>query len=136
MHTTIAMPAFSTSRVSHADFGEMLFDMRTRCGLSQRQLAAATGMAHTSVSQVENCRRAPPDESTVARLAQVLELNASERKEFEYLAKQGRTHLGLRINRQTPQAIAQLIRDIAMRGRQLTPKQIDAIRRSLEMTMP
>lgn len=54
-------------------FGTLLRDLRKQHRLTQQQLADAVGVDFTYISKVENSRVDPPSETTIQKLAQVLD---------------------------------------------------------------
>lgn len=55
------------------EFGPALRDRRRAAGLSQRELAARTGLDFSYISKVENGRVPPPAADTIVALCQVLD---------------------------------------------------------------
>ena len=55
------------------EFGPALRDRRRAAGLSQRELAARTGLDFSYISKVENGRVPPPAADTIVALCQVLQ---------------------------------------------------------------
>ncbi|RID97156.1 helix-turn-helix domain-containing protein [Simplicispira hankyongi] len=117
-------------------FGELLFVLRSRQRMTLRCLAEKANMAASLVSEFENARRPPPGELVVSRLTQALELPPDEALLLATLASQERGGIGLRVARATPRHVADLLRDIACMGQQLSPAQVRSIRQSLEVAMP
>ena len=62
------------------EFGAALFELRTRNGMSQVQLARTSRLSCAYVSTVENGRRRPPPPKTIERLADALDLKQEERE--------------------------------------------------------
>src|SRR5688572_3833393 len=54
-------------------FGQILREIRRSKNLSQRDLAAKTGVDFTYISKLENDRMPPPAAETIIKLAEVLE---------------------------------------------------------------
>lgn len=59
-------------------FGQYLRDVRKAKGLSQRALAAQIGVDFTYLSKIEQGRMAPPSESVIRHIAQVLKVDVNE----------------------------------------------------------
>ena len=59
-------------------FSNLLRQLRTLAGLSQRQLASASGIDRTAISQLENGRRPAPARDKVIALAAALRLPSSQ----------------------------------------------------------
>ena len=68
------------TRLSTMQFGAALFELRTRIGMSQVQLARRSKLSCAYVSTVENGRRRPPPPKTIERLANALALDSEERE--------------------------------------------------------
>lgn len=117
------------------DFGAELYALRVRRGMSQRQLASTAKLSPSTVSEVENGRRAPPCLAVVKRLSAALGLVPDEQLQFRMLAEQGRKALGLRISSKIPKEVSDLIREIALSSDRLTKSQIHQIRKNLETPM-
>ncbi|WP_209800161.1 MULTISPECIES: helix-turn-helix domain-containing protein [Delftia] len=118
-----------------SSFGELLFLLRSRQRLSLRSLGKRARVTASLISEFENARRPPPASPTVTRLAQALELSRSETQRLAELASQQRSGMGLRVARATPRHVADLLRDIACLGQDLSPAQVRSIRQTLEVSM-
>lgn len=118
-----------------SSFGELLFLLRSRRRLSLRSLAERAGVTASLISEFENARRPPPAKPAVTRLAQALELSPDDTQRLAELALQERSGMGLRVARSTPRHVADLLRDIAGIGQQLSPAHVRSIRQSLEVAM-
>lgn len=118
-----------------SSFGELLFLLRSRRRLSLRSLAERAGVTASLISEFENARRPPPAKPAVTRLAQALELSPDDTQRLAELALQERSGMGLRVARSTPRHVADLLRDIAGIGQQLSPSDVRSIRQSLEVAM-
>jgi transcriptional regulator with XRE-family HTH domain len=59
-------------------FGRHLRELRQRAGLSQTELAAASGLHHTAISQLERIRGRSMTLETLVRLAQGLGVQPGE----------------------------------------------------------
>ena len=70
-----------------APFAELLRDFRNRAELTQEELAERAGVSPDAVSLLERGERRRPHIDTVARLAGALELSATERAQFEAIAR-------------------------------------------------
>ena len=116
-------------------FGEFLFLARRRQALSLRQLAEKSAMTASLLSEFENARRLPPGMPLVSKLAQALDLTSKDAQVFTTRALQERGGIGLRVARSTPRHVADLLRDIACMGQQLSPAQVRSIRQTLEGAM-
>src|SRR5262245_34586937 len=82
--------------------GDLLKRYRAEAGLTQEQLAEQARMSIEAVSALERGTRRMPRRETLTRLAQALQLPASERAALEVLARhQGvATHVARRSPRQ------------------------------------
>lgn len=103
--------------------------------MSLRFLADKANVAASMVSEFENARRLPPGGLVLSRLVQALELQPNEALLLISLALQERGGIGLRVARSTPPHVADLLRDIACMGQQLSPAQVRSIRQTLEVAM-
>ena len=92
-------------------------------------------MTASLLSEFENARRLPPGMPLVSKLAQALDLTSKDAQVFTTLALQERGGIGLRVARSTPRHVADLLRDIACAGQQLSPAQVRSIRQTLEGAM-
>jgi HTH-type transcriptional regulator, competence development regulator len=59
-------------------FGPALRDRRRSAGLSQRELAARTGLDFSYISKVENGRLPPPAADTIVALSRVLAISPED----------------------------------------------------------
>lgn len=116
-------------------FGALLFLARRARQHSLRQLADKAGVSASAINEIENGRRLPPNSAVVAKLARALQLPSEEEQLLSALAQQERNGLGLRVARTTPRHVADLLRDIACLGPQLSPAQVRSIRQTLEVAM-
>ncbi|MFI9005941.1 helix-turn-helix domain-containing protein [Actinosynnema sp. NPDC053489] len=82
--TGLAAPSPSSS------FGLCLMRYRTGAGLSQAELARASGMSVRALRELERGRAAAAQERSVELLAEALGLTGDERESFVLLAKEGR----------------------------------------------
>ncbi len=57
----------------HEEFGSALRDRRRVAGLSQRELAARTGLDFSYISKVENGRTPPPAADTIVAICRALD---------------------------------------------------------------
>src|SRR5579862_1169231 len=74
-----ARPSAETTLSGHTArldqrFGPALRDHRRAAGLSQRELAARTGLDFSYISKVENGRLPPPAADTIVAICQVLDI--------------------------------------------------------------
>lgn len=122
---------------SATSFGEALFELRSRAGLTQRELARQTGFSNSEISEFENCRRAPPRQERLLALVDALNVSGSECALLFELACDGRRAIGnVRVGREIPPEVALLLRDISRVASRLTDQQIAAIRiRLMEAAM-
>lgn len=60
------------------DFGEKVRELRKDRGLSQRELAARSGIDFTYLSKIENARMEPPSEKVIINMAKVLDTDSDE----------------------------------------------------------
>lgn len=118
-----------------SSFGELLFLLRSKQQLSLRSLGESSGVTASLISEFENSRRPPPAKPVVTRLAQALGLSPRDTQRLAELASQERSGMGLRVARSTPRHVADLLRDIACIGQQLSPAHVRSIRQSLEVAM-
>lgn len=61
-------------------FGEVLYQVRTRVHRTQTQIADQIGVSKTYISAIENSRYTPPSESLINAIADALGATADERK--------------------------------------------------------
>ena len=114
-------------------FGTVVFELRMKNGLSQRALAKLAGMQPSAISDFENLRRPPPQGKQLEALSLVLTIGADQRGLLRDLAEaERRATSGLRISRHTPRRVAELMREIAMRGADLTDRHISTMRAQLK----
>jgi transcriptional regulator with XRE-family HTH domain len=59
-------------------FGQALRELRRAKGISQRQLAAKTGMDFSYISKIENDRLSPPSADTVVKISDALEISPDQ----------------------------------------------------------
>lgn len=59
-------------------FGKVLRELRRSKGISQRQLAAKSGMDFSYISKIENDRLPPPSADTIMKISNVLEVAPDE----------------------------------------------------------
>ncbi|MCW5667832.1 MAG: helix-turn-helix transcriptional regulator [Piscinibacter sp.] len=112
-----------------ASFGELLFELRQRAGLSQRELGRRTGLSNSSISEFENCRRAPPRRDGIVALALALSATEAECELMFELASSGRSTVGkLRIGRETSTELASLLREVFDVAMRLNDQQVAALR--------
>ncbi len=60
-------------------FGVYFYNKRQEKSISLRELASRTGVSHTYLYNIEKGRKAPPNDSVLIKLADVLCLNCKER---------------------------------------------------------
>ena len=111
-------------------FGEELYRARTRRGLSQAATAKASRLTRGYYSQLENSRRFPPPPLTLKRIAAALKLSPAEGEKLQSLAETERSQM-LRLPREIPTTIANVLRRLAQRAHQLSP----ALVRELEILL-
>lgn len=125
------LPSSSTRCRTH--FGTVIFELRVARGLTQRQLGRLTGLQPSAICDMENLRRPPPREEQVAALSRALTSGEQQDQLLHDLARvERRATAGLRISRHTPRRVAQLLRDIALRGEHLSDRQVTALRAQLQ----
>lgn len=130
---TMSAPSVSSPPSQYrTHFGTAIFELRTSCGLTQRQLGKLAGLQPSAVSDIENLRRPPPRQEQVAALSRALNCDERSDHRLHDLARAERraTH-GLRISRNTPRRVAQLLRDIALRAENLSDRHVAALRAQL-----
>jgi transcriptional regulator with XRE-family HTH domain len=59
-------------------FGTYLRDIRKEKGINQRQLAKHGGISYTYLSKIENNVLPPPSEETLAKFAEMLDIDKDE----------------------------------------------------------
>lgn len=118
-------------------FGAQLYKLRADAGMTQSQLAQASQLAASYVSDIENCRRLPPKEKTITQqLGQALGCSAEELNRLVELAREGRRTSGLRVAKGTPSHITRLQHFIANHAAALSPAQAALIEQyAKEMAM-
>jgi HTH-type transcriptional regulator, competence development regulator len=97
-------------------FGSHLRDLRKARRLTQQQLADAVGVDFTYISKVENGRVDPPSETTIRKIAGVLDVEAEE-----LLAMAGKVSPELKDAAASEPQLALLLRTIGKKP--LTPDQ-------------
>jgi transcriptional regulator with XRE-family HTH domain len=117
--------------IAHLCFGALLFELRQKRQLSQRQLAQRAGLAPSVVSELENTRRAPPTARVVGALSRALRVSPDECRLLAEVAEQERRGIGLKVGKTTPQHVADLLRDIAGLSHLLSPSQVSSVRAHL-----
>ncbi len=60
------------------NFGERVRELRKEQGLSQRELAARSGIDFTYLSKIENARMEPPSEKVILNMAEALDADPDE----------------------------------------------------------
>ena len=121
-------------RTSHncitRSFGELMYDHRTRMGVSQRNIARAAGMSESYLSELENCKRIAPPHSTAMRIAEALKLSPFEANYLSGIAESERgaqlhdTHL--------PPQIQQLMAMLRVSGDRLPSEVLNLIKEKLQ----
>ncbi|WP_349817213.1 helix-turn-helix transcriptional regulator [Acidovorax sp. SUPP2539] len=119
------------SDFSAGHFGEALFELRQRQCLSQRQLAELVQISPSLLSEIENTRRPPPPVAKVRAIGRALKLTEAEQRCLIAYAERERVRLGLRVTKNTPQHVADLLREIAGLARELSPDQVLMIKKNL-----
>jgi len=112
-------------------FGEVMYRLRTRSCMSQRELARRARIAPSIVGETENERRAAPTPAKVDAICNALSATNLERAVLHRLAAIDRQASGLKVGRTTPRHVAVLLREIARIAPQLSHRQVAAIRTSL-----
>ena len=111
-------------------FGELMYDHRTRLGVSQRNIARAAGMSESYLSELENCKRIAPPHATAMRIAEALKLSPVEANYFSGTAESERgaqlhdTHL--------PPQIQQLMAMLRVSGDRLPTEVLNLIKETLQ----
>lgn len=93
------------------EFGSHLRDLRKARRLTQQQLADAVGVDFTYISKVENGRVDPPSETTIRKIADVLETDAEE-----LLARAGKVGTELKDAAASEPQLALLLRRIGRKS--------------------
>ncbi|HEY0935960.1 MAG TPA: helix-turn-helix transcriptional regulator, partial [Trebonia sp.] len=97
-------------------FADLLHEQRTRAGLTQQEVAEATGLSLRTVSNLERGVEGTPQRETVRLLSDALGLGGADRERFETTAR-GRP---LKLASPAAAAVQSLPRDVpAFTGRQL-----------------
>lgn len=120
------------SAVPEPNFGGLLFELRQRRCLSQRELARLAHIPPSWLSEIENTRRAPPPLAKVRAIGLALQLPLNEQFRLIECAQAERAGLGIRVKTGTPRHVADLIRLIARLADELSPAQVSEIHRNLE----
>lgn len=100
--------------------------------MSQRELARKAGIAPSILSETENERRVAPTSDKVDAICDALLATDNERQVLHRLAVINRQARGLKVGRETPRHVAELLREIARMAPQLSCRQVAAIRSSLK----
>jgi transcriptional regulator with XRE-family HTH domain len=116
-------------------FGAHLFDLRSRSGKSQRELAVEAGVSKSYLCDLENERRTPPPAHTANALALAVNASTKERAELVDLAHRGRQQVNIRVSKTAANELASLLRWLARSGPTLSIERIARIRADLEKTM-
>lgn len=82
MQSSEVSPHFATTNPEHSTFAALLLTHRRAKGMSQEELAAATGMSVRAISDLERGRTRQPRRRTLDALATALALTGSVRAEF------------------------------------------------------
>lgn len=112
-------------------FGELMYHLRTRGCMSQRELARRACIAPSILSETENERRIAPTPEKVDAICDALRASDIERTALHRLAVVDRQACSLKIGRETPGHVAELLREIARMAPQLSCRHVAAIRSSL-----
>lgn len=131
MATTSGSPRVAPSATS-SHFGELMYDLRSRNCMSQRELARRAGIAPSILSETENERRVAPTPDKVDAICNALRATDIEREALHRLAAIDRQSCGLKVGRETPRHVADLLREIARMAPQLSCRHVAAIRSSLK----
>lgn len=108
-----------------------MYQLRTRNCMSQRELARKANIAASILSETENGRRVAPTSGKVDAICDGLGATDIERTALHRLAVIDRQACGLKVGRQTPRHVAELIREIARMAPLLSCRHVAAIRSSL-----
>ncbi|MBB6559268.1 transcriptional regulator with XRE-family HTH domain [Acidovorax soli] len=120
------------SELEHQCFGALIFDLRQKLGMSQRELALRARVPPSVVCELENSRRLPPNDRTVNALAHALQAKPLEAQKLTEAASRERAAIGLKVAKATPRHVAELLRDIAALGNQLSHAQTRTLRAALQ----
>ncbi len=110
----------------------MLFEVRSRRAIGQRELGRIASVPASTISAVENGRRIPPRDDVVDRICTALGCTNSERQWLTQIAANERATCGLRIGRSIPPHVALLIRELSRNASVLTPLDVEAVRSTLK----
>jgi transcriptional regulator with XRE-family HTH domain len=115
------------ARPSSAEFGTLLRRYRIAAGLSQEELADRARMSANGIGALERGYRRTPQRETLRLLADALELDAEQRKEFEAAA----TRSGAPIRRDESSVTRRVVRDSIAPNLSLAHVQIGPFQASL-----
>lgn len=111
-------------------FGELMYQHRTRLGVSQRNIARAAGMSESYLSELENCKRIAPPHSTAMRIAEALKLSPVEANFLSGIAESER---GAQFHdRHLPPQIQQLMAMLRFSGDRLPADVLNLLKEKLQ----
>ncbi len=117
------------------NFGATLYDLRQQRKLTQVELAQTAKLTSSYYSELENSRRFPPTTVVIERLAIALKLSKLELNDLQAKAKRARSKM-VRVSKDMPGELAELIRDLSQVGDELTSEQIMQIRAAMKKGEP
>jgi transcriptional regulator with XRE-family HTH domain len=112
-------------------FSHFLHELRMRRGIRQAELAEMTGYEQSYISALEVGLKGPPTREFVDQLIHVLELPAEEAHEAKTMADASERKLVL--DKDCPQDLYWMLRDMREHLRHLHPRHVKMIRDVLEM---
>ena len=113
------------------NFGATLYDLRQERKLTQAELAQTAKLTSSYYSELENSRRFPPTTVVIERLAIALKLSKLELNDLQAKAKRERSKM-VRVSKDMPGELAELIRELSQVGDELTSEQIMQIRAAMK----
>lgn len=126
---TLHCDVFSGSKIVR--FGEALYQLRSKAGVSQANMARQCGVARGYYSQLENSKRLPPPPKTVDRFCSAFLLSAADSKQLHYLADAERCGMVV-LPEEMPKRMAELFRQLAEKLYHLTPDQLSQVCDTIE----
>lgn len=111
-------------------FGELVYEYRTRLGVSQRKVARTAGLSEGYFSELENCKRIAPPHSTAMRIAEAMKLSPDE---ASYLSGIADSERGVQLHdAHLPPQIQNLMAMLRVSGDRLTADVLNFIKEKIQ----